>query len=105
MNEKEKHRIVMHARVVNFLQMGEKERVLAAVFQKGELQFGMIPLDCEYLVFELSTGVEVLRIPKYSSGMFDVDNWNLHCNKEEMENNKKMLESTLQYPLNERLKL
>ena len=105
MSEKEKHRIVMHARVVNFLQMGEKERVLAAVFQKGELQFGMIPLDCEYLVFELSTGVEVLRIPKYSSGMFDVYNWNLHCSKEKMDNNKNMLEITLQYPLNEKLEL
>ena len=97
--------ITLHARMINVLTKGEKKGILAAVFQKGEFQYGIIPLDFEYLVFELSTGVEVLRIPKYGSGMFDVDNWNLHCNKEEMENNKKMLESTLQYPLNEKLEL
>lgn len=105
MCENEKHIIVIHARVINVLANGKKQEVLAAVFQKGELQLGILPLDCEYLVFELSTGVEVLRIPKYSSGMFDVDSWNIHLNEQEMEHNKKVLERTLLYPLNERIEL
>ena len=105
MCENEKHRIVIHARVINVLANGKKQEVLAAVFQKGEIQYGILPLDCEYLVFELSTGVEVLRIPKYSFGIFDVGNCNLHLDEQEMEHNKKVLERTLLYPLNEKLEL
>ena len=105
MSENRSNQITVHARMINVMVNGKKKEELAGVFQKGDFQFGILPFEFEYLVIELSTGTEVLRIPKYSSGMFDVDNWNLHCSKEKMDNNKNMLEITLQYPLNEKLEL
>ena len=105
MSKNRSNPIAVHARIINVMVNGKKKEELAGVFQKGNFQFGILPFEFEYLVIELSTGTDVLHIPKYSSGMFDVNNWNLKLNEQEMEYNKNVLERTLLYPLNERIEL
>ena len=105
MSENRSNQITVHARMINVMVNGKKKEELAGVFQKCDFQFGILPFEFEYLVIELSTGTEVLHIPKCCSGMFDVDSWNIHLDEQEMEHNKKVLERTLLYPLNERIEL